>query len=108
MEHLGGNHPQFQDYLNTVLSNTTIYEDLETNKRYKEDTRAYFNALSIIRNKVSHYTNEPLTENEKERLKRGHLGKMIDENGYLQMDIQFYKPIFGDVIKFLNFLKYPL
>ncbi|MDO8460226.1 MAG: hypothetical protein Q7S74_03900 [Nanoarchaeota archaeon] len=105
IEHLGGNHPQFQDYLNTVLSNIIVYEDLETDKKYKEATRAYFDALSIVRNKVSHYTNEPLSENEKERLKRGHFGKMVDENGYLQMDIRFYKLIFGDIIKFLNFLK---
>lgn len=105
IEHLGGNYPQFQDYLNTVLNNTIVYEDLETDKRYKEETRAYFDALSIVRNKVSHYTRQSLKENEKNRLKRGHLGKMIDEQGYLQMDIQFYKPIFGDIIKFVNRLK---
>ena len=105
IENLGGNHPQFQDYLNTVLNNTVVYKDLETDKRYKEKTRAYFDALSIVRNKISHYTQRPLKENEKDRLKRGHLGKMIDEQGYLQMDIQFYKPIFGDIIFFLNFLK---
>lgn len=105
IERLGGNHPQFQDYLNTVLNNTVVYEDLETDKRYKKETRAYFDALSIVRNKVSHYAQQPLKENEKDRLKRGHLGKMIDEQGYLQMDVQFYKPIFGDTIKFLNSLK---
>lgn len=105
MEHLGGNHPQFQDYLSTVLSNSIVYEDLEIDKKYKEESRAYFDALSIVRNKVSHYTNEPLTENEKKRLEKGHFGKMVDENGYLQMDVQFYKPIFGDIIKFLNSIK---
>lgn len=105
IEQLGSNHPQFQDYLNTVLNNTMVYKDLAIDKKYKEETRAYFDALSIVRNKVSHYTQQPLKENEKDRLKRGHLGKMIDEQGYLQMDIQFYKPIFGDIIKFLNSLK---
>jgi len=102
---LGGNHPQFQDYLNTVLNNTFFFEDLKTDKKYKEETRAYFDALSVIRNKSSHYTNQPLKENEKVRLKRGHLGKMIDDEGLLQMDIQFYNPIFGDIIKFVNCLK---
>ena len=105
IEQLGGNHPQFQDYLNTVLNNTFFFEDLKTDKKYKEETRAYFDALSVVRNKSSHYTNQPLRENEKMRLKRGHLGKMIDNEGLLQMDIQFYKPIFEDIIKFMNYLK---
>lgn len=105
IEQLGGNHPQFQDYLNTVLSNTFFFEGLKTDKKYKKETRAYFDALSVVRNKSSHYTNQPLRENEKMRLKRGHLGKMINDEGLLQMDIQFYKPIFGDIIKFVNCLK---
>ncbi len=105
IEHLGSNHPQFQDYLNTVLNDTLFFKDLNTDKKYKEEARAYFNALSIVRNKVSHYTNQLLKKNEKMRLKRGHLGKIINDEGLLQMDIQFYKPIFGDIIKFVNRLK---
>lgn len=105
IEHLGSNHPQFQDYLNTVLNNTFLFKDLKADKKYKEETRAYFDALSIVRNKSSHYTNQPLKENEKIRLNRGHLGKMIDDEDLLQMDIQFYQPVFGDVIKFVNCLR---
>ena len=105
IEYLGSNHPQFQDYLNTVLNNAVLFKDLKTDKKYKEETRAYFDALSIVRNKSSHYTNQPLKENEKIRLNRGHLGKMIDDEDLLQMDIQFYQPIFGDVIKFVNCLR---
>ncbi len=105
IEHLGSNHPQFQDYLNTVLNNTALFQDLKKDKKYKEETRAYFDALSIVRNKSSHYTNQPLKENEKIRLKRGHLGKMIDNESLLQMDLQYYKPIFNDVIKFFDKLK---
>ena len=91
--------------LNTVLNNTVLFKDLKTDKKYKEETRAYFDALSVVRNKSSHYTNQPLKDNEKMRLKRGHLGKMIDNEDFLQMDIQFYNPIFRDIIKFVNCLK---
>lgn len=104
IEQLGGNHAQFSDYLNAVLNNTVLFKDLITDKKYKEETRAYFDALSIVRNKLSHYK-KLLTDNEKYRLKKGHFGKMIDDGGQLEMDIQYYKPIFNDIINFFNNLE---
>lgn len=105
LQKLGGNHARFDDYLETVLKNITFFEDVTKDKKYKKGARAFFRALSIVRNKQSHFI-QLLIESEKKDLKNGGLNKMIDEDGGLRMGVRYYKPIFDDIIKFFDRITY--
>lgn len=102
-QHLGGKHVQFDDYLEAVLKSVRLFEDTKRDKDYKRGARAFFRALSIVRNKQSHF-NQVLTKIEKNDLKKGGLSKLIEHNGSLRMSVSYYKPIFNDVIKFFNLI----
>lgn len=93
---LGGNHPTFNDYLNTVLKNVE-----ELDKQYKKSCRLNFDAISIIRNKVSH-SDMSLAEEEKRKLIAAKYGPIISPKGELQMTFVWYKYPLIDSIKFFN------
>lgn len=93
---LGGNHPTFNDYLNTVLNNI---EGLD--KVYKNECRVYFDAVNIIRNKVSH-SDMTLSEQEKAKLIAAKYKNAISSQGELQMTFEGYQPLIIDVIRFFD------
>lgn len=87
--------PYFNDYLEAVIKKSNF------NKEYKQETRNYFRALSILRNKISH-SNTILKSNEIEDLKKGKLGLVVEADNRLSFSIEFYKPIIIDLINFFN------
>lgn len=93
---LGGNHPTFGDYLNTVLNGIK-----GLSQEYKNECRIYFDAVSIIRNKVSH-SDMTLDENEKTKLKAAKYANAISPTGDLQMTFEGYYPLATDVIRFFD------
>lgn len=93
---LGGNFPTFNDYLNTVLNNIA---DLDA--KYKVGCRAYFDAINIIRNKVSH-SDMTLNEEEKTKLTNAKFKNAISAKGELQMTFEGYKLLVTDVIRFFD------
>jgi len=93
---LGSKFATFNDYLNTVLDNI---ESLD--RKYKSESRAYFDALNIIRNKISH-SDMTLSETEKEKLKKAKFSKAILPNGFLQMTFEGYKSLLMDIVRFFD------
>ncbi len=94
---LGGGFPTFNDYLNTVLENMSL------KKEYKAACRVYFDALNIIRNKVSH-SDMTLSEEEKEKLIKGKFQKAISPEGQLQMTFEGYESLLVDIVRFFDTL----
>ena len=94
---LGGNFTTFNDYLNAVLKNIPL------DKQYKLACRVYFDALNIIRNKVSH-SDMSLSEKEKEKLIKAKFKNAISPKGELQMTFEGYKLLLIDIIKFFDTL----
>lgn len=92
---LGGSFMTFNDHLNAVLGHTKL------SVAYKQSCRAYFDALSIIRNKVSH-SNMDLSELEKLKLKKGKFTNAISKDGTLQMTYEGYAPLLKDVVRFFD------
>jgi len=93
---LGGNTPSFNDHLNSVLNHF-----FAKNTKYIKSCRCYFDALSIIRNRVSH-PDRKLTENERQKLITGHFKNAISEDCLLQMTFEGYESIFLDIVKFFD------
>lgn len=96
IKRLAGNHPSFNDYLNTVLNSIQ-----KIDKAYKVECRSYFDGLSILRNKVSH-SEMLLSEQEKEKLIKAKLGKSIGSDGKLQMTFEGYQYLIIDIIHFFD------
>lgn len=95
---LAGNFPVFNDYLNSVL------DEIESlDKKFKLSSRVYFDALSIIRNKVSH-AEMKLSEEEKDKLRKAKFDKAIASDGNLQMTFEGYSLLLKDVIRFFDHL----
>jgi hypothetical protein len=88
--------PSFNDNLNAVLENISGISDIE-----KQQSRNYFDAINILRNKVSH-PNSNLTRREKDKLIQAKLGRAISKNGKLIWMFEFYEPILADIIKFFK------
>jgi len=93
---LGGKFPTFNDFLNSLLSNLP-----KLNEGYKLECRIYFDALNIIRNKISH-SDEKLSEIEKGKLKRAKFSKAITKDGLLQMTFEGYRLLLNDIIRFFD------
>lgn len=87
--------PQFDDYLNAVLSNSKL------EKRTKRDWRLFFRALSIVRNKVSHSVAE-LAESEKVRLIEGGFSVLISQSGKLVINPRIYAQIANHILNFFD------
>lgn len=96
IRNLVSKNPTFNDFLNTVLNNSPGLSET-----YKKECRLYFDALSIIRNKVSH-SRTALTENEKARLTSAKFKTAIDKGGNLQMTFEGYIHLIDDVVRFLD------
>ncbi len=93
---LGGMFPTFNDYLNTVIENIPLPET------YRHECRMYFDAFSIVRNKMSH-SDMTLSESEKEKLITAKFGKIIAPDGKgMQMTFEGYKLLIGDAIRFFD------
>ncbi len=88
--------PQFGDYLNTALMRVPNLEP-----QYKKDARCYFDALTIIRNKVSH-SDMHLSEIEINKIKKGKLGKVIAKDNTLRMTFEGYEYLIRDIINFFD------
>lgn len=93
---LVGSHPTFNDYLNSILNNVKGLD-----KEYKHSCRVYFDAVSIIRNKVSH-SDMTLSENEKTKLIGAKFKNAISKNGELQMTFEGYKFLIADIVQFFD------
>jgi len=95
---LAGNHPTFNDYLNTVINSIKSLD-----QGYIKETRDYFDAVNVIRNKVSH-SDMSLTEKEKETLIKGRFKNAVSSQGKLQMTFEGYKNLIRDIIQFFDTL----
>ena len=93
---LVSSYPTFNDYLNTVLGNVK-----GVSSKYKRSCRVYFDAVSIIRNKVSH-SDMTLSEEEKRKLITAKYKNAISEKGELQMTFEGYKLLISDLIRFFD------
>ena len=90
---------QFNDYLDSVLNNLSLPTG------FPKQSRNFLTALSLARNKSSHFNDEEvLTKSEIEILSKGKLGKLIGKDNMLVMDIQYLAPILRDVVKVFNVL----
>jgi hypothetical protein len=92
--------PTSADYLEAALKLST-FDD-----KGKKSIRNFFSALVIVRNKSSH-SNPSLTEDEKERLKKGGLEHFISTNGELVASYRSYYSICNYIIGFLERMDYP-
>lgn len=92
--------PTSADYLEEALKFST-FDD-----KGKTSIRNFFSALVIVRNKSSH-SNPSLTEDEKERLRKGGLERFISENGNLVASHRHYYSISNYIIGFLERLDHP-
>ncbi len=90
--------PSFKDYLEAVLKSTQLSKD------YKQLSRNYFSALSIIRNKISHgyCDGASFQDGQIETIKNANLGKVVDKENKLQFSPYFYKPILNNVGHFFE------
>lgn len=96
LQKISGNRYSFPDYLDCILKNVSGLKN-----QYRKDARFYFEALSIVRNKVSH-SDMTLTNNEHEKLRVAKLGRMINSRKQLQMTFEGYRLLLGDVIRFFD------
>jgi len=88
-------HPAFKDYLETALSIK------EHNSDFKKTWRKFFDALSIIRNKVSH-SNPTLNYKEKEKIRDGGFGVFISAEGTLQFNSRMYEQVAVFTLEFFD------
>jgi hypothetical protein len=93
---LASNYPSFNDHLDAVFHSIRGID-----KRYKHSCRAYFDAVNIIRNKVSH-SDMTLSKEEKEKLVVAKFKNAISNNGRLQMTFKGYESLISDLIKFFD------
>lgn len=93
---LGGKFPTFNDYLNTMLIGIK-----KLDRNYAQQCRIYFDALNIIRNKISH-SDENLSENEKVKLIKAKFAKAIGKDNLLQMTFEGYKLLLNDIIRLFD------
>ncbi len=93
---LSTNIPSFNDHLHTVLKNIP-----GLSKEYIAGCRAYFDGISIIRNKVSH-PKTPFTQLEKAKLTKAKLGRVISTKGTFQMTFEGYKLLIQDILRFFD------
>ena len=98
IRNLVSKNPTFNDHLNTVLENCNGLSDT-----YKRDSRKYFNALNVIRNKVSH-PQTALTDSEKNTLREGAFSNAIGVDGKLQMTFERYFTVLMNVVRFLDII----
>lgn len=87
--------PQFDDYLNTVLSDSNL------EKKTKKVWRKFFRALSIARNKTSHSITT-LTDGERLELRDGGCAALISESGDLVINPRMYAQIVNHILNFLD------
>jgi len=90
-------HFEAADYLNAALSATNL-DDLQ-NKRW----RAYFRALTIVRNKSSH-SDTSLSEGEKTELRNGELGECVSDDGVLVINPTMYLSNLTRVLELIDAL----
>jgi hypothetical protein len=93
LEKMGSVHPEFHDYLEGALKKTISSDRQKTWRRF-------FDALSVVRNKVSH-SETALTEADIERLNRGGLAAMIID-GELKIAPQSYEQLVRFVLDFFD------
>lgn len=96
----GPKHPAFKDYLETALSIK------EHNAEFKKTWRKFFDALSIIRNKVSH-SNTSINDNEKNSLIDANFGAFISAEGTLQANPRMYEQVALNTLQFFDALTSP-
>ncbi|OYT78223.1 hypothetical protein [Pseudomonas sp. PGPPP2] len=90
--------PEFSDYLETALKASKL------DKNKKTQWRKFFQALSIVRNKVSH-SDPSLNETEKTSLRGGGFEDLISEDGSLVTNSLHYSPIATSTLNFFDALQ---
>jgi hypothetical protein len=95
VEKLGGNRPEFSDYLEAVLKTKIPRKDR------RKVWRRLFDALSILRNKASH-SDVSLTQLQRSKLTGAGLSPMIDAGGNLQINPRMYVQLASYVLDFLD------
>lgn len=93
---LANKKPFIKDALDTVFDNV---KDLDEN--FIKGFRVYLEGLGICRNKAVHRL-EPFTDDEKQRLIKAKLGKVISTDGSMQMTFEGYSYLVNDIIKFFD------
>jgi len=90
-----GISPNFYDYLNSALENSTI------ENKNKIGWRKIFDGLTIIRNKSSH-SDPSLSENEIQRLKEGGYDALVSTENQLQLNPRNYYQIVVPILDFFD------
>lgn len=93
---LAGQKPFIYDALGTVFDNVKGLDE-----GFMKGFRVYIEGLGICRNKAVHRL-EPFTEDEKQRLIKAKLGKVISTDGTMQMTFEGYSYLINDIIKFFD------
>ncbi len=86
---LVGRKAQFRDYLDAVLRESNLERAVAAH------WRKYFEALSIVRNKVSHF-DVTLSDYEVSALREGGFSAAVTD-GELRVNPRMYKRVIGDI-----------
>ena len=90
---LAGGKPNFGDYLREVLR----AKEVPKNRRVVWTN--FFEALNVVRNKVSH-SDIVLAPGDTQKLKNGGLGVLVGADNMLQVNTRNYRQIISLVLKF--------
>jgi hypothetical protein len=92
---LSGNHPDFMDYIETVITHRL------PNEGQRDVWRNSFKALVIVRNKASH-SKPTLSSAEVLQLQKGGMGALVSPEGELISHVDYYQQIIESVLRFLD------
>ena len=92
--------PEFMDYINSALGASRL------NDARRTYWRRYFDAVRILRNKASHFSNA-LTPHERQTLQDAGLGHHITANDTVQTRPANYAPLAQRVLDFVAELERP-
>lgn len=95
---LAGSRPSFNDYLREVLKARALTKERRMVWNY------FFEALNVVRNKVSH-SDVNLSQEDIRKLQRGGFSALVGADKKLQVNTRNYKQIIDFVLQFYKELK---